>query len=285
MQVTSSIQLLQVFNGGKPCGWLGQTSTGFWFHYSSNNFEQNWVSLLMPPSTNFYEQEELFQVFAQHLPSAHNQHSSLDLLHQLNGKQLGTLSFANPDNPVVKSPVCVLPAALPNQAFPEIETGQYMLISTQQRKPFADTLVHHVSKWSLVQQLQAIKQKIDPNSRLHGLRWALQTQYSNHAIWYTRPDLDTYRQQFLGFEAVRSVFNLNSDDYANLVLNGSRFDRILQELIRTYCKNFALEIELMQALLPMLIDGQINASLVYQTKTPSESSYRPIVLGMEYLPV
>jgi len=91
-------------------------------------------------------------------------------------------------------------------------------------------------------------------------------------------------QLFLGFEAVHSVLNLNQSEYANLALNKARFHQVLQELVRTYCKTFAMESELMQALLPMLVNGQINASLVYQTPKPGEPTHRPTVLGVEYLP-
>jgi len=94
------IQTLQVFNGGKPCGWLGQTPSGFWFHYASNNPQQHWVSLLMPPRINFYQQSDLFPVFAQHLgASASSEAEALSQLLQLNGQQLGSLSFANPEQP------------------------------------------------------------------------------------------------------------------------------------------------------------------------------------------
>eukprot|EP01034_Spumella_vulgaris_P012182 gene12182-15511_t len=68
----------------------------------SNTPQQHWVSLLMPPRTNFYQQAELFPVFAQHIDFIEN---PLSHLHQLNGQPLGSLSFANPDNPVVTPPL------------------------------------------------------------------------------------------------------------------------------------------------------------------------------------
>jgi hypothetical protein len=270
--------MLQVFNSGKPCGWLGQTPAGFWFHYISNNPQQNWVSLLMPPSTNFYQQAELFPVFAQHLPSKGTDLPPLEYLHQHNGEHLGALSFANPDNPVVKPPLRFVPEEL--QPSP----GQRMLVSAQPRKPFADTLVYHRSIWPLVQTLHALKTQADPNNRLHALRWTLQAQLSDNLVWHPRPDMDSYQQHMLGLEQVHFVLNLSIEQYAALNTNPNRHFQVLQEVVRTYCKNFAAEIQLLEHLLPLLRSGQITAHITYVAGKDTGQNAKPTVQGMQYLP-
>lgn len=273
------IQTLQVFNGGKPCGWFGQTATGFWFHYASNTPQQHWVSLLMPPSTNFYQQADLFPVFAQHLGGRAGLDADvLNQLHQLNGQQLGSLSFANPDNPVVTPPL---------RTPPRLEPGQRALIANPNtstvRRPFADTMVHHPSCWPLIQTLQQLKKQADPNNRLHGLRWAYQAQLLDQWVEHPRPDLAPYQQHLYGFEAVHAVLNLNPQQFNTLLENSNRFAQVLHEVARTYCKNFSAEIELLQKLLPFISRGQLQASLVYQQQAARTS--RPIVLGLDYLPL
>jgi len=273
------IQTLQVFNGGKPCGWLGHTATGFWFHYASNSSQQHWASLLMPPRINFYQQAELFPVFAQHLGApAGSQADALSHLNQLNGQQLGSLSFANPDNPVVTPPL---------RTPPRLEPGQRALIANPNtstvRRPFADTMVHHPSCWPLIQTLQQLKKQTDPSNRLHGLRWALQAQYTGQWVQHPRPDLAPYQQHLYGFEAVHAVLNLSPQRFNTLLENSNRLEQVLLEAARTYCKNFSAEIELLQKLLPFIAQGQLQASLVYQQQ--AAHTPRPIVLGLEYLPL
>lgn len=268
------IQTLQVFNGGKPCGWLGQTPKGFWFHYGSNNPQQHWVGLLMPPSQNFYQQAELFPVFAQHA-------NTLEGLAQLNGQQLGALSFANPDNPVVTPPLRTPPPLAP---------GRSVLIakhSHNTRKPFADTVVHHASCWPLVQTLQQLKKQADPNNRLKALRWALQAENTGEYVQHPRPDMDSYQQQLYGFEAAHSVLNIGQQQFSTLAQESansenSKFEKVMLEVARTYCKNFAAEIELLRHLLPFIAQGQIKAHLVYQQQT--SKILTPKVLGLEYIP-
>lgn len=254
------IQTLQVFNGGKPCGWLGQTATGFWFHYASNTPQQHWVSLLMPPSTNFYQQADLFPVFAQHLGGRAGLDADvLNQLHQLNGQQLGSLSFANPDNPVVTPPP---------RTPPQLVAGQRALIANPNtstvRRPFADTMVHHPSCWPLIQTLQQLKKQADPNNRLHSLRWAYQAQLLDQWVEHPRPDLAPYQQHLYGFEAVHAMLKQNPQLFKILAENSNRFAQVLHEVARTYCKNFSAEIELLQKLLPLISRGQLQASLVYQ---------------------
>lgn len=273
---TKPIELLQVFNSGKPCGWLGQTPTSFWFHYGSNSPQQNWVSLLMPPSTNFFQQAELFPVFAQHLPAKGTKLPPLEYLHQHNGNHLGALSFANPDNPVVRAPQRFVPEEL------QLQTGQFMLVSAQPRKPFADTLVYHRSTWPLVQTLYAIKMQTDPGNRLHALRWTLQAQQSENLVWHPRPDIDSYQQHMLGFEQIHCVLNLSVAEYTALGMNANKHFQVLQEVIRTYCKNFAAEMQLLKHMLPLLQDGQITAHIAYQA---GRQNTKPLILGMEYLPL
>ena len=222
----------------------------------------------MPPSQNFYQQTELFPVFAQY-------GNSLAELHQRNGTQLGTLSFANPDNPVVKQPLRTPPPLLP---------GQSALIATQHgsqlRRNFADTVVHHESTWSLVQQLQAIKHQADPNNRLQALRWALQAQLVNGYVQHPRPDMDAYQQTLYGFESIASVLNLDQAQLLSLAENTTRFTQVLHEVARTYCKNFAADIELLKLLIPLLAKGTLSAHLVYA----QHSNSKPQISGLEYLP-
>lgn len=260
------MQTLQVFNGGKPCGWLGQAPNGFWFHYSSNNPQQQWVSLLMPPTINFYHQAELFPVFAQHA-------QGLTELVQLNGQQLGSLSFANPDNPVVR-PMLRTP--------PPLAPGQRVLIAVQARKPFADTLVYHASAWPFIQTLQHIKKKADPNNRLRALNWAVQAQLTGQGVQLPRPDMDPYQQQLYGFEAVHAVLNVSHQSYLALATQTRKFEHVLREVARTYCKYATAEIELLQHLLPFIAQGQLQASLVYEQQA-AQTPHR-FVLGLEYLP-
>jgi hypothetical protein len=278
------IHTLQVFNGGKPCGWLGQTPAGFWFHYASNNPQQHWVSLLMPPRTNFYQQAELLPVFAQHLDfqtssCASSQSDALSHLNQLNGQQLGSLSFANPDNPVVTPPLRTPPQLVP---------GQRALIANPNtstvRRPFADTMVHHPSCWPLIQTLQQLKKQADPSNRLHGLRWAFQAQLNGQWVQHPRPDLASYHQNLYGFEAVHAVLNLSPQQFNALAETTNKFEQVLHEVARTYCKNFSAEIELLQLLLPLIHHQLLEAYLVFEQAPPHANTYKPAVLGLEYLP-
>lgn len=273
------IQTLQVFNGGKPCGWLGQTATGFWFHYASNNPKQHWVSLLMPPRINFYQQAELFPVFAQHLGApAGSEADALSQLHQLNGQQLGSLSFANPDNPMVTPPP---------RTPPWLVAGQRALIANPNtstvRRPFADTMVHHPSCWPLIQTLQQLKKQADPSNRLHALRWTLYAQHTGQWVQHPRPDLAPYQQHLYGFEAVHAVLNLNPQQFNALAETNNKFEQVLHEVARTYCKNFSADIELLQLLLPYIRQGCLGAHLVYEQSGAQAKSQKPEVLGLEYL--
>lgn len=232
----------------------------------------------MPPTTNFYQQETLFQVFAQHLPSNGDKLSALDYLREYNGKHLGALSFADPDNPVVKAPQWLAREDLPLLNLPSLQVGERILLSTQIRKPFADTVAYHQSAWPTVQALQQIKQKADPQNRLQALRWALQAEHSEQLVWHPRPDVDFYRQQLLGFEHVHSALNLTTSQYANLARHDDKFFQIHQEVVRTYCKNTASEIQLLKHMLPLLQTGQASAHLVY-----AEGKLQPQVLGVQYM--
>jgi hypothetical protein len=233
----------------------------------------------MPPSTNFYQQADLFPVFAQHLGwRAGLDADVLNQLHQLNGQQFGSLSFANPDNPVVTPPL---------RTPPQLVAGQRALIANPNtstvRRPFADTMVHHPSCWPLIQTLQQLKKQADPNNRLHGLRWAYQAQLLDQWVEHPRPDLAPYQQQLYGFEAVHAVLKQNQQQFKILAENSNRLAQVLHEVARTYCKNFSAEIELLQKLLPFIARGQLQASLVYQQQAAHTS--HPIVLGLEYLPL
>lgn len=110
---TGKVALLQVFNKGLPCGWLGKSAQGFWFHYNSGANTQPWLCLTMPPTQNHYQQQNLFTVFQQHLPTQQGcewlqQHmpgtplGELELLAMAGANTLGSLSFSNPDAPMVQ---------------------------------------------------------------------------------------------------------------------------------------------------------------------------------------
>ena len=226
----------------------------------------------MPPSQNFYQHVELFPVFAQY-------GESLDELHRRNGTQLGTLSFANPDNPVVKQPLRTPPPLMPGQSALLINSQVAQL-----RRSFADTLVHPETTWPLVQQLQAIKNQADPNNRLHALRWSLQAQLSNGYVLHPRPDMDAYQQQLFGFEALTSVLNLNRRQYCALTQQPHKLALLLAEVARTYCKNAASEIELIQRLFPLLDTQNVQSFLVYDLSNNRENRDQPTVIGFEFLP-
>ena len=299
------LQLLQVFAHGQPCGWLGKNPTGFWFHYHHNGPQQHWVSLLMPPTHNFYQQRKLFQVFAQHLPSLARQQATqqhypgielgpLDFLCLFNDHHLGPLRVVNPDNPVVRPLATTQPSALstlhfdaliqqqPQCHMPLSKQHPSLLLGTQARKPFADTLIYSTSSWPLLQGLQTIKAQVDPNNRLRALRWANQSICAAHLVHSLRPDLDFYQQGLLGFEHASSLLNVSHADYQQL-LASPRCMPVLTELARTYCKNFALEIALLQALETPLRDGQLAPFLVYSPTNRNENTTIPTIFGLEYL--
>lgn len=282
-QPTPALQVLQVFNSGRPCGWLGSMQGGFWFHYAGNGHQQPWASLLMPPTQNFYQQATLFPVFEQHMPSGivgNEQHAGrvLHQLHEHSGQQLGPLTFANPDAPVVKPPLTAPPLLAP---------GQSALVSTQARRPFANMQVHHHGTWPLVQQLRTVKKQADPHNRLIGLRWAMEAELSGTHVWHPRPNLDPYHQQLLGFERINSLLNLSHWGFAQLVQQSRRFELVLQELARSYCKHFAAEIDLLQGLLPLLINGQLEGYVVYRASLGggglAGGAQSPQVMGLQYV--
>lgn len=268
-----NLQVLQVFNSGRPCGWLGHTAAGFWFHYSSNSLQQNWVSLLMPPRINFYQSRELFPVFAQHLPQSvsRDPRQALAWLEHYQGNHLGSLSFANPDQPVIR-PLLRSPA--------DVQPGQTAFFCKLSKKPFADTQVQHVSLWAFIQNLRHIKKTVDPDNRLQGLGWTLQASSDHALVTHPRPDFDPYLQQLLGFEHVNSLLKLTSDKHQSLILDKSRFKLMLHEVIRTYCKYAPGEIRLLDSLFQMIQKSEMTAHIVYR---PTRGG-PPEVLGMEYLP-
>lgn len=229
----------------------------------------------MPPSTNFYQQEELFSVFAQHANTLIQLHHG----QQVGGVQLGALSFANPDNPVVTPPL---------RTPPPLSPGQSALIanpiSSQIRRPFADTVVHHRSCWSLIQTLQDLKRKADPHNRLQALRWAQQAQQIGEWILHPRPDMAPYHPHLYGFEAAQAVLNLGQRQLETLSKNTSKFVQVLQELARTYCKNSSAEIALLDLLLPQIWQQQLSVYLVYDQAAEFADKNRPNILGLEYLP-
>lgn len=148
--------------------------------------------MLKPRSQNFYQQAELFPVFAQHANTPEG-------LAQLNGQQQGALSFANPDNPVVTSPLRTPPPLAPGQsvliARPNVDQH-----SGNTRKPLANTTVHHASCWPLVQTLQQLKKQAAPNNRLRALRLALQAEHTGDYVQHPQPEWMATNNNCMGFK-------------------------------------------------------------------------------------
>jgi hypothetical protein len=138
--------------------------------------------------------------------------------------------------------------------------------------------------WPTVQTLQTIKKKADPQNRLQALRWALEAKCAAGQVWHPRPDIDNYQQLLLGFEPLSSVLNLNKQQYWALTQQPEKFEMVLAEVARTYCKNTTSEIALIQQLVPLLHAGNIQAYLVYGHGGQRENAERPTVIGFEYLP-
>lgn len=83
------------------------------------------------------------------------------------------------------------------------------------------------------------------------------------------------------------MLNLGQQQFSTLAqksanAENSKFEKIMFEVVRNYCKNFAAEIELLQHLLPFITRGQISARLMYQQQTTKIPTLK--VLGLEYIP-
>jgi len=67
-----------------------------------------------------------------------------------------------------------------------------------------------------------------------------------------------------------------------LMQQPKRFRLVACEVIRTYCRNTALEIERFEALIHLLQAGHIQAHLVYEQPALHSPANKPQVLGVEY---
>ena len=301
------IQVLQVFYAGRPCGWLGLSDQGYWFHYSSNTVNQAWVCLLMPPSTNFYLAPTLFPAFAQHLPGPAMQQQvqelycdvqlgELDYLYLFNTSHLGPVSYANPDNPVVvRNPYINLEVldqeffgnhdleALPlSSGATTYSTG--CLIRTTPRDGPPDTLLLQTTALPTIHALIEAKKKADPLDRLPGLRWISGITISTHYYWFSRPDKALWDQKILGMEKMTSVLNLSELEYDALLSHKGQYVSVIEEVIRTFCPNSAAEIMLFKQLVNLLTNRAIQAFVIYQQAKPLVMPQRPKIVGLEYLP-
>lgn len=116
-RINGTVKVLQVFNKGQACGWLGREEApgdmGYWFHYASGNINQYPICALMPANRTMYRWHSLFPVFEQHLPCTagcdflqtlypNSTLGPLELLSLIGADTLGPLSFANPDAPYVR---------------------------------------------------------------------------------------------------------------------------------------------------------------------------------------
>lgn len=302
------LQVLQVFNGGRPCGWLGCSDQGYWFHYGSNTSSQAWVGLLMPPSANFYQASTLFPAFAQHLPEqklqeqvqqlyADVQLGMLDYLYLFNMTHLGPVSYANPDNPVVLQNPYVDLTAITQESFEHsaiqalpLSAGQAVdatchLVRITPRASLSDTLLFPSIEKSTINALLEAKKKADPQNRLTGLRWLPNTTVSSQFCWFPRPDLIPYDQRLLGIEKISSILNMTDQEYAHLLECEGLYVSVIEEAIRTFCRHSAAEISLFRQLVPLLSSKGIQVFVVYQQAKPSAALQRPSIVGLEFLPL
>lgn len=310
-RLSGPVEVLQVFNRGQACGWLGKVEDkdqqGFWFHYNSVSANQPWLSLLMPPSKNFYQSSTLFEVFAQHLPTPlgvaslqqyypHVQLGPLELLSLAGTNTLGSLSFANPDAPLVQPRMSLNSSQLQHlPAHPESVLGAPLLrlfgrppritylVGSTTRFNNPDLWVFPTLNWQRTGcALLDAAQSSDPNGLLRGLQWVEQVQAGEYWAWCPRPEYDTYRQHRLGLDSFASVLNLSSTAFAELMQHLKRFRLVAREVIRTYCRNSALEIKRFDALAHLLQAGNIQAHLVYEQAGANSATNKPQVLGVEY---
>lgn len=272
--------LVQVFNLGRTSGWLGQqdapgqqgTASQHWFQYTSRTAQQPWFSLLTPPNQTLYLQGTPFPAFS-HL-------GSLADLPALSNQWLGTLSFANPDAPVVR-PRRILPIeTLQNLNFDELaeQVGDPrpvhhgLLVQTDRRFGTADTLAYP----ALPAALQSL-----PGHRLVGALSLL-----------PRPDFKPGTQQRLGAEHLHSSLGLGWKDWENLLGGPQRLLlNMASEAIRTYSRQHGPLIAQFKSQVNLICSGALNPYWVYQQpgampqitqRAPQQA--RPQVLGLAYLP-
>lgn len=277
----NSNQLVQVFNLGRPSGWLGAQSawgkpatTGgqgqHWFQYTSRNPSQPWFSLLTPPSQTLYLQSAAFPAFS-HL-------GSLAELAACSNQWLGTLSFANPDAPVVR-PRRILPtstlqtltfAELLNRVGDPAPLHHGLLVQTDRRYCTADTLAYP----ALPSALHAL-----PGHRQVGALSLL-----------PRPDFNPTTQQRLGAEHLHCSMGLHWHDWETLLGGPQKaLFSMACEAIRTYGRQHGLLIAQFKSNLNLICSGALNPYWIYQQPGAMQASHpsqpsRPQVLGLAYLP-
>lgn len=278
--------LVQVFNLGRPSGWLGQQEAPgqqdalgqqgqagqHWFQYSSRTPQQPWFSLLVPPSQTLHIQGAAFPAFS-HL-------SSLADLPALSNQWLGTLSFANPDAPVVRPRRILAIETLQNLDFNElaervgdpIPPHHGLLVQTDRRFGTADTLAYP----ALPKALHNL-----PGHRLVGTLSLL-----------PRPDFNPTTQQRLGAEHLHSSLGLGWKDWENLLGGPQRLlFNMACEAIRTYSRQHGPLISQFKSQLNFICSGVLNPYWLYRqpvgmpqiTQRPPQQ-FRPQVLGLTYLP-
>lgn len=92
-------RLLQVICNQKPVGFLGFENGIYRYHYLQDFEAHEAISPLMPTHRMFYESEQLFPVFSQHLAPQTQGHEALSILEMRGHMGLGHLSFVNPSRP------------------------------------------------------------------------------------------------------------------------------------------------------------------------------------------
>ena len=261
----------------------------------------------MPPSQNHYQQATLFEVLQQHLPTqqsvkylqeAYPQTTlgELELLSMAGANTLGSLSFANPDAPLVQPKIILSEAQLRDLpespehmlGLPLFRGGLYpsntcYLVSRSARYNTPDLLLFQAQHWNaMAEELRSVQRQTDPNGLLRGLAWVNSVQLGKNWGYCQRPDLDHFRQQRLGLDSFASILNLKANAYKELMQHTKRFRLVCHEVIRTYCRNTALEIKRFDALQGMVQQRLLNAHLVYEQPKLNSTSSKPQVLGVDY---
>ncbi|HEY1057322.1 MAG TPA: HipA N-terminal domain-containing protein [Limnobacter sp.] len=236
------VKVLQVFNAGKACGWLGHEDGGeYWFHYASGSIEQAAVSVLMPPSRNLYRWPELFPVFEQHLPGPAGcallqslypevPLGPLELLSLVGANTLGTLTFANPDAPFVQARSWTTEAELARRPLDTLGSAAVPLLSSLNAQGDCAALVYAHRAFNLPSVVAWAGTLAAQTAWLEDLplrQHSIQT--GEHLQWALRADVDVQglRQPW---EAPHSRLGLSRAGFAALKKNPRRWRWVAQEL-------------------------------------------------------
>lgn len=283
-------RVLQVFNKGRPCGWLGEAKDHLWFHYASGSTEQAPVSLLMPASQTHYSWPRMFPAFEQHLPSKDGRKalqalypkrllSDLDLLGLVGSNTWGTLSFSNPDSPYAQSRLHITQDALSQlephtlgtlapgvlstldaqgyrQLFCALETGHGITASVVHRKGAG------VHRHTLLRVLLEVRQTANPRRQTPALGWLDSVREELHCLHHRRQDTNILGQGRMATESLHSALGLNRDGMNQLLGDPKRFRRAVHEVIWTFCRLPAVECRMFDALLPMLLRQELELMLL-----------------------